>query len=85
MLKAEKEGGIGMTIRELLDAVGMDRPPCIIEKEGLIHPARQANGYRDYSQTDLTELQRIKLLRRLGVPLEEIRALQAVSASCPIP
>ena len=67
MLKAEKEGRIGMTIRELLDAVGMDRTTVYYyEKEGLIHPARQANGYRDYSQTDLTELQRIKLLRRLG-------------------
>ena len=84
MLKAEKEGGIGMTIRELLDAVGMDRTTVYYyEKEGLIHPARQANGYRDYSQTDLTELQRIKLLRRLGVPLEEIRALQAGERQLP--
>ena len=67
-----------MTIRELLEATGMDRTTVYFyEKEGLIHPARQANGYRDYSRADLTELQRIKLLRRLGVPLEEIRALQA--------
>ena len=73
-----------MTIRELLDAVGMDRTTVYYyEKEGLIHPARQANGYRDYSQTDLTELQRIKLLRRLGVPLEEIRALQAGERQLP--
>ena len=67
-----------MTIRELLDAAGMDRTTVYFyEKEGLIRPERRANGYRDYSAADLAELRRIKLLRRLGVSLEEIRALQA--------
>lgn len=38
-------------------------------------PARSANGYRDYSETDLAILKRIKLLRLLHMPLEEIKAL----------
>lgn len=46
------------------------------EKEGLLSPARLANGYRDYSQADLDTLRRIKLLRALGLPLEDIKALQ---------
>lgn len=46
------------------------------EKEGLLSPARLANGYRDYSQADLDTLRRVKLLRALGLPLEDIKALQ---------
>ena len=46
------------------------------EKEGLLAPRRQAgNGYRDYDDGDLATLQRIKLLRKLDVPLEEIKAM----------
>lgn len=67
-----------MTIKELEQELGLDRANIrFYEKEGLIHPARLANGYRDYSQEDLNELRRIRLLRRLGVSIEEIRALQA--------
>ena len=46
------------------------------EKEGPLSPARLANGYRDYSQADLDTLRRVKLLRALGLPLEDIKALQ---------
>ena len=67
-----------MTIKELEQELGLDRANIrFYEKEGLIHPARLANGYRDYSSADLEELRRIRLLRRLGVSIEEIRALQA--------
>lgn len=73
-----------MTIRELLDAAGMDRTTVYFyEKEGLIRPQRRENGYRDYSAADLAELRRIKLLRQLGVSLEEIRALQAGQRQLP--
>ncbi|MDR3784395.1 MAG: MerR family transcriptional regulator, partial [Dysosmobacter sp.] len=37
------------------------------EAEGLLAPARSGNGYRDYSEEDLRTLEKIKLLRRLGV------------------
>ena len=45
------------------------------ESEGLIAPARDTNGYRDYSEADLEILQRIKLLRTLRISLEEIKAV----------
>lgn len=35
------------------------------------------NGYRDYGQEEVDTLRQIKLLRKLGVPLEEIRRMQA--------
>lgn len=48
------------------------------EKEGLLKPERSLeNGYRDYSENDVEVLKRIKLLRKLFVPLEEIRRIQS--------
>lgn len=47
------------------------------EAEGLLTPQREKNGYRDYSEQDLVVLEKIKLLRRLGVTVEELKALCA--------
>jgi DNA-binding transcriptional MerR regulator len=48
------------------------------ETQGLLTPRRNSdNGYRDYGEADIDALRRIKLLRKLGVPLEEIRAMQS--------
>ena len=48
------------------------------EAEGLLAPHRNSeNGYRDYGEAEVDALRRIKLLRKLGVPLEEIRRMQS--------
>ena len=48
------------------------------EAEGLLTPRRNSeNGYRDYQDEDVAALRQIKLLRKLGVPLEEIRQMQS--------
>lgn len=48
------------------------------EEQGLLHPRRNAeNGYRDYCEADVAALQQIKLMRKLGVPIEEIRQMQS--------
>ena len=48
------------------------------EAEGLLMPRRNSeNGYRDYGEAEVAVLRRIKLLRKLGVPLEEIRQMQS--------
>lgn len=50
------------------------------EKEGLLTPGRNSeNGYRDYSEADVIWLKKIKLLRMLDVPIEEILRLKAGS------
>ncbi len=50
------------------------------EDQGLLSPRRNAdNGYRDYSQEDIQILLQIKLLRKLGVSIEEIRQMQSGS------
>lgn len=47
------------------------------EEQGLIVPRRNAeNGYREYGEEDVETLRRIKLLRKLGLPIEEIRQMQ---------
>ncbi len=66
-----------MTIKEIEERTGMDRANIrFYEKEGMLSPQRLANGYRDYTEQDVDTLLRIKLLRSLHVPLEEIRAMQ---------
>lgn len=68
-----------MKINEVEQAVGITKKNIrFYEKEGLLHPARNSeNGYRDYGEQDVEELKKIKLLRKLAVPLEEIRNLQS--------
>lgn len=46
------------------------------EEQGLLAPRRNLeNGYRDYDEEDVKILQRIRLMRKLGVPIEEIRRM----------
>lgn len=65
-----------MQIQTIEEKTGLDRATIrYYEKEGLIQPQRLANGYRDYSQAQLEELMKIKLLRQLGLSLETIQQL----------
>lgn len=70
-----------MTIKEMEAKTGMSRANIrYYEAEGLIHPARQENGYRVYSEADVQTLLKIRLLRSLDISLDAIRALQAGTA-----
>ena len=42
------------------------------EKEGLLSPTRNENGYRDYSEADIQQLKQIVILRKLGIPVQQI-------------
>ena len=66
-----------MKINEVEAAVGVTKKNIrFYEEEGLISPSREpGNGYRSYSQADVERLRRIKLLRKLDVPLAEIRQM----------
>lgn len=66
-----------MKINQVEQAIGITKKNIrFYEEEGLLNPTRVANGYRDYSSEDLTILRQIKLLRKLDIPIEEIRRLQ---------
>ena len=67
-----------MKINEVEALVGITKKNIrFYEAEGLLAPRRNSeNGYRDYGEAEVAALRRIKLLRKLGVPLEEIRNMQ---------
>ncbi|MBO4376027.1 MAG: MerR family transcriptional regulator [Lachnospiraceae bacterium] len=47
------------------------------EDQGLLNPKRNPeNGYREYSLEDTEELFKIKLLRKLSIPIEDIKKVQ---------
>ncbi len=67
-----------MKINEVEALVGITKKNIrFYEEKGLLSPGRNSeNGYRDYGQAEVDVLRRIKLLRKLGVPIEEIRRMQ---------
>lgn len=74
-----------MKINEVEALVGITKKNIrFYEQEGLLSPRRNAeNGYREYSQTEVEQLKQIKLMRKLGLPLEEIRKMQSGTLTVP--
>ena len=68
-----------MKINQVEQLVGITKGNIrFYEKEGLLTPGRNSeNGYRDYSDADVAWLKKIKLLRMLDVPIEEILRLKS--------
>lgn len=67
-----------MRINKVEELVGITKKNIrFYEEKGLLSPIRNAeNGYREYSDADVIMLQKIKLLRQLSIPIEEILKLQ---------
>lgn len=67
-----------MTIRDIENTTGLTRANIrFYENQGLISTVRQENNYREYTEEHVEILLRIKLLRALGMSLEQIKALQS--------
>ena len=66
-----------MKINEVETLAGITKKNIrFYEEQGLIAPKRNAeNGYREYGEEDVAILRRIRLLRKLDVPIEEIRQM----------
>lgn len=64
-----------MQIKEVEMLTGMTRANIrFYEKQGLLNETiRNEYNYRKYTQDDVCQLQRIKLLRQLEVPMEDIK------------
>ena len=67
-----------MKINQVEELVGITKKNIrFYEEQGLINPERNRdNGYREYSLKDVDLLNKIKLLRSLDVPIDEIRKLE---------
>lgn len=72
-----------MKINQVEELVGITKKNIrFYEEQGLINPERNRdNGYREYSLKDVELLNKIKLLRSLEVPIEEIRKLETGEVS----
>ncbi|MCR5585488.1 MAG: MerR family transcriptional regulator [Lachnospiraceae bacterium] len=67
-----------MKINQVEELVGITKKNIrFYEDQGLLSPERNPeNGYREYSLKDVNELMKIKFLRKLSIPLEDIRQVQ---------
>ena len=69
---------VPLKINEVEALVGITKKNIrFYEEKGLLSPSRNSdNGYRDYGEEEVAVLRRIKLMRKLGVPIDEIRRMQ---------
>ncbi len=67
-----------MKIYQVEELVGITKKNIrFYEDKGLLNPDRNPeNDYREYSLADVRTLEKIKLFRKLSVPIEEIKLLQ---------
>ena len=68
-----------MKINQVEELTGITKKNIrFYEEQKLISPQRNpANGYREYSMEDVKQLSRIKLFRKLGIPIESIRKMES--------
>lgn len=68
-----------MKINQVEELVGITKKNIrFYESQGLLNPGRNPeNSYRDYNLQDVEQLNRIKLLRKLDIPCEEIRRIMS--------
>ena len=65
-----------MKIKQAEELVGITSKNIrFYEEQGLLFPERAENGYREYRQQDIETLKEIKLFRKFGVSVEEIKAV----------
>lgn len=65
-----------MKIKQVEELVDITRKNIrFYEEQELLSVGRSENGYREYSMEDVKRLKQIRLLRRLSVPLDDIRQL----------
>lgn len=71
-----------MTIADVEAKTGLTRANIrYYEREGLLCPERQENGYRNYTEEHVETLLKIKLLRKLSVSLGDIQSIQSGALS----
>ena len=65
-----------MKIKQVEELIGItSRNIRFYEDQGLLKPERADNGYREYHEKEAETLKKIKLLRKMDIPVEEIKAV----------
>lgn len=66
----------GMLLKEVMQKSGLTRKQIeILQQKGLIYPAREENGYRNYTEQDLKMLKQVNFLKKFEFTLDECHAL----------
>ena len=72
-----------MKINEAEQILGITKANIrFYEREGLLSPSRTEAGYRDYTDADITRLKQIVILRKLGLPVQQI--LEVLDGAVPL-
>lgn len=67
-----------MKIKQVEELVGITKKNIrFYEDQGLLEVKRAENGYREYGLSDVKRLQEIRLLRKLAIPIEDMRQMYA--------
>ena len=67
-----------MKIKQVEELVGITNKNIrFYEDQGLLEVKRAENGYREYGLNDVKRLQEIRLLRKLAIPIEDMRQMYA--------
>ena len=65
-----------MKIKQVEELVGITRKNIrFYEEQGLLQVERAENGYREYGLKDVNRLLEIRLLRKLSIPIEDMRQM----------
>lgn len=65
-----------MLINEVCNLTGLTKKAiCYYERQGLLKPRKGINGYREYSETDITLLNEISLYRKLDISIKDIKTI----------
>lgn len=74
-IKKVKRRYILMKIKQAAKQSGLTpRNIRFYEESGLIGVGREENGYREYNDNDIVRLKQIRVLRELGIGIEDIRS-----------
>ncbi len=69
-----------MLINQVSKATGLTKKAIeYYTLEGLISPLVLDNGYRDFSENDIEVLNKISVLRKLDISVDEIKSILSIS------
>lgn len=65
-----------MKTKEVEEKLGLTKYTLrYYEKEGLIHPDKDENGYRNYDEEDIQVLHLIKFLRNINISMDDVKGI----------
>jgi len=75
---------MGLTIQQVAEITGISADALrYYDKEGIVSPKRQVNGYRLYDEDDITSLKNLVILKYARFTLAEIKQMEELMIQVP--